>query len=266
MKYKMLVFLLLSIVVCLLVGCNKPFLQTMGSNPMPIYHEPRLSAEQQKNFSVGADLFGTPYGIGQNVDEVHSVGGDLFAQYRFLDVFFVQAAFAGNGGSLKFDCNDGPCWDNYHKWMDSKEGEDSHSFWSLQEQAMLGLDFNIGLVQFGFGGGVMLSQSNGDYEDKRKELAEIGVINSPAESNEIFPMIGFWYGFNLGKNARYGVIKSETRMVFSSHLSDEGSLIGGVGSAMSMGLVYYHPSGFHGGLSTSTQELFSISLGKTFSF
>ena len=266
MKNKLVVFLFLAAVVCLLAGCNKPFLQTMGSNPMPIYHEPRLFAEQQKNFSVGADLFGTPYGMGQNVDEVHSVGGDLFAQYRFLDVFFVQAAFAGNGGTLKFDCNDSPCWNKYNNWLDSKEGEDSYSFWSLQEQVMLGTDFKIGFVQFGFGGGILLSQSNGDYEDKRKELAEIGIINSPAESNEIFPMIGFWYGFNLGKNARYGVIKSETRMVFSDNLSNGGSIVQGVGTAMSTGVVYYHPSGFHGGLSTSTQELFSISLGKTFSF
>jgi hypothetical protein len=266
MKNKLFVFLFLSVVVCLLAGCNKPFLQTMGSNPMPVYHEPRWSGEQQKNFSVGADLFGTPYGMGQNVDEVHSVGGDIFAQYRFLDVFFVQAAFAGNGGSLKFDCNDDPCWNKYHKWMDSKEGEDSYSFWALQEQAMLGTDFKIGFFQFGFGGGIMLSQSNGDYEDKRMELAERGVIESPAEKNEIFPMVGIWYGFSLGKDGRYGLIKNETRMVFSDDLSDGGSLVSDVGSAMSMGLVYYHPSGFHGGLTVSTQQLFSIGLGKTFSF
>ena len=266
MKNKLFVFLLLPVVMCLLAGCNKPFLQTMGSNPMPIYHEPRWSGEQQKNFSVGADLFGTPYGMGQNVDEVHSVGGDLFAQYRFLDVFFVQAAFAGNGGTLKFDCNDDPCWNKYHNRLDSKEGEDSYSFWSLQEQAMLGTDFKIGFVQFGFGGGIMLSQSNGDYEDKRKELVERDLVDSPADKNEIFPMVGIWYGFSLGKGGRYGVIKNETRIVFSDDLSDEGSIVLGAGTAMSMGLVYYHPSGFHGGLSTSTQELFSISLGKTFNF
>ena len=266
MKNKLFVFLLLSVVVCLLAGCNKPFLQTMGSNPMPIYHEPRWSGEQQKSFAVGVDLFGTPYGIGQNVDEVHSVGGDLFAQYRFLDVFFVQAAFAGNGGTLKFDCNDDPCWSKYHNWLDSKEGGKSYSFWSLQEQAMLGTDFKTGLFQFGFGGGIMLSQSNGDYEDKRKELVERDLVDSPADNNEIFPMAGIWYGFSLGKGGRYGVIKNEMRMVYSDNLSNGGSIVQGVGTAMSAGVVYYHPSGFHGGVSTSTQELFSISLGKTFSF
>ena len=266
MKNKLFVFLILFVVMCLLAGCNKPFLQTMGSNPMPVYHEPRWSREQQKNFSVGADLFGTPYGMGQNVDEIHSVGGDIFAQYRFLDVFFVQAAFAGNGGTLKFDCNDYPCWSNYRNWLDSKEGEDSYSFWSLQEQVMLGTDFKTGLFQFGFGGGIMLSQSNGDYEDKRKELVERDLIDSPADKNEIFPMVGIWYGFSLGKGGRYGVIKNEMRMVFSDNLSNGGSIVQGVGTATSTGIVYYHPSGFHGGLSVSTQQLFSMSWGKTFNF
>ena len=93
MKSKMLVFLLLSVVMCLLAGCNRPVFMSMGTAPLPVYHEPRWSGEQDKKWVVSADAFVGPYGVGENVREVLSLGGDLSVMYRFMNPLFFQASF-----------------------------------------------------------------------------------------------------------------------------------------------------------------------------
>ena len=47
MKNRMLALLLLSVFLCLLTACNKPFMQTMGSNPI------KFCEEIEKNPTMG---------------------------------------------------------------------------------------------------------------------------------------------------------------------------------------------------------------------
>ena len=106
MNCNLSVYLFLSAVLSMLVGCNKPILMSMGTSPMPVYHEPRWSGEQDKKWVVSADAFVGPFGEGLNVRDVFSLGGNLSVMYRFWNPLFVQGAFAGSAGNLKFGCSD----------------------------------------------------------------------------------------------------------------------------------------------------------------
>ena len=242
----------------LLTGCEKPILQAMGSTPMPVYHEPRWSGEKNKPFNVNIEAFGAPYGQGVNVDKVHSIGGTFSLQYRLMDLFFVQGSFAGDWGTARFSCIEDPCSDKYDRWRNTSDGKDDYSFWALQEHVLAGVDFAFSVVQVGFGGGAQFSQSRGDYEDKRDYLKSTGLADAKDGKNEIYPMMGVWLAFNLGKDAQYGILKQESRIVYSENLKG--------GSSSIMDLSYYHPSGFHGGLSVSTQQTLMPHIGKSFSF
>ena len=240
----------------MLAGCNKPLMMSMGTAPMPVYHEPRWSGEQDKKFVISADAFVGPYGTGQNVREVLSLGGDLSVMYRFMNPMFVHASFAGVAGDLKYGCSDIPCTREYTNWKNSQEKD---TYWALQERVLLGTDFVIaGIIQTGFGGGVQFFQADGQYEDKRKEAEELDLVDNANGKNEIYPVIGYWFGFNLGRNGRHGVIKNEVIVALSNDLPQNGVMTGGS--------TYYHPSGFHGGISYSAQMGFVFQLGKSFGF
>ena len=257
MKKNMLVFLLLSIVMCLLAGCNRPVLMSMGTAPLPVYHEPRWSGEQDKNWVVSGDVFVGPYGEGLNIREVFSMGGDLSVMYRFMNPLFVQASFAGAMGDLRFACSDTPCTSRYYSWRDKHD--EKYVFWTLQERVLLGSDFVFGgIVQAGFGMGVQFYHADGQYESAREDLEDSDIADNVNGRNEIYPVLGSWLGFNLGRHARHGVIKNETYLVMSNDLPQGGVMTGGIN--------YYHPSGFHGGFSYSAQMGIMFQAGKSFSF
>lgn len=252
----MFVFLLLSVVVCLLAGCNKPVFMSMGTAPLPVYHEPRWSGEQDKKWVVSGDAFVGPYGVGENVREVFSLGGDLSVMYRFMNPLFVQASFAGAMGDLRFGCSDFPCTNEYDRWRDRHD--EKYFFWTMQERLLLGSDFMLGgLVQAGFGVGAQLFQAAGKYENAREDLESADIADNANGKEEIYPVVGSWFGFNLGRHARHGVIKSETYVVFGDLPQ---------GGVMTAGVNYYHPSGFHGGISYSAQMGIMFQAGKSFSF
>ena len=257
MNSNLSVFLFLLVILCMLVGCNRPILMSMGTSPMPVYHEPRWSGEQDKKWVVSADAFVGPYGEGLNVREVFSLGGDLSVMYRFWNPLFVQAAFAGTAGDLKFGCSDIPCTEEYGTWIDKHDQK--YSFWTLQERVLLGSDFVLGdLVQLGLGAGVQFFQADGQYEKKREKLEKMDLADNANGKNEIYPVVSYWIGVNLGNHARYGVIKSEVVLAVSDDVPDDAVMTGG--------LLYYHPSGFHGGYSFSAQMGFVLQVGKSFSF
>ncbi len=239
--------------LCLLAGCNKPLFMSMGTAPLPVYHEPRWSGEQDKKWVISADAFAGPYGEGLNVREVFSLGGDLSVMYRFLNPLFVHASFAGATGDLKFGCSEAPCEWKYNRWLNDKK----YTYWTLQEQVMLGSDFVFGgLVQTGFGVGVQFFQADGQYEREREKMELAGIADNANGKNEIYPELGYWIGINLGRKARHGVIRNDITMVVSKDLPQEGALTDGIN--------YYHPSGFHGGLSLSAQMGVMFQLGKRF--
>ena len=256
MKNKLFVFLLLFVLMCLLAGCNRPVFMSMGTAPLPVYHEPRWSGEQDKKWVVSADAFVGPYGVGENVREVLSLGGDLSVMYRFMNPLFFQASFAGAMGDLRFGCSDSPCTSRYYSWRD--EHDEKYVFWTLQERVLLGSDFVFGgFVQAGFGAGVQFFQADGRYEELREDLERDDIADNANGRNEIYPVLGSWFGFNLGRHARHGVIKNETYLVLGD-LPQGGVLTGGIN--------YYHPGGFHGGFSYSAQMGFMFQAGKSFSF
>ena len=258
MKNKLFALLLLSVFPCLLAGCNKPVMQSMGTAPMPIYHEPRWTGEQDKKIVVSADAFVTPYGEGLNVDDVFSVGGALSLQYRFWNPLFVQVAFAGAYGNLNFACTETPCTSEYNNWR-TKYDDDKYDFFALQERVLLGSDFLIaGFVQTGFGAGVQFFQASGQYEDEREKLEGRDLVENANGKNEIYPVVGYWLSFHLGRNARLGLIKNEVEMSLSSDLPD--------GGVVTVGSSYYHPSGFHGGVSITSQMGVMFQLVKSFAF
>ena len=242
---------------CLLVGCNRPVFMSMGTAPLPVYHEPRWSGEQDKKWVVSGDAFVGPDGVGENVREVFSLGGDLSVMYRFMNPLFVQASFAGAMGDLRFGCSDIPCTTEYDRWRDRHD--EKYSFWTMQERMLLGSDFMLGsLVQAGFGVGALLFQAGGQYENAREELESADIADNANGKEEIYPVVGSWFGFNLGRHARLGVIKNEAYVVMSNDLPQ--------GGVMTAGINYYHPSGFHGGLSYSAQMGITFQAGKSFSF
>ncbi len=257
MNCNLSVYLFLSAVLSMLVGCNKPILMSMGTSPMPVYHEPRWSGEQDKKWVVSADAFVGPFGEGLNVRDVFSLGGNLSVMYRFWNPLFVQGAFAGSAGNLKFGCSDIPCTREYGNWIGENDKE--YSFWALQERVLLGSDFVLGdLVQLGLGAGVQFFQADGQYEEEREKLEKVGLADNVNGKNEIYPVVSYWIGVNLGDHAKYGVIKSEVVLAVSDDLPD--------GAVMTGGLLYYHPSGFHGGYTYSPQMGVVLQVGKTFSF
>ena len=183
MKKNMLVFLLLSIVMCLLAGCNRPVLMSMGTAPLPVYHEPRWSGEQDKNWVISGDVFVGPYGEGLNIREVFSMGGDLSVMYRFMNPLFVQASFAGAMGDLRFACSDTPCTSRYYSWRDKHD--EKYVFWTLQERVLLGSDFVFGgIVQAGFGMGVQFYHADGQYESAREDLEDSDSEDFDDEEND----------------------------------------------------------------------------------
>lgn len=249
----------------LLTGCVTTTLRSMASQPMPTAHQPRVNPESKDaEVDVSVDGFGMIKHHWFNTSEINAGGGMLGFTYRFggkLSPLFVNANVGAFGGTVQFDCDKkSRCDSTYLKWIDTDEGKDDYSFWSVSEQVVAGAEFQLPAQFFlGFGAGVKLIQGGGDYDDKREELED----RNPSVENvddrfEVAPIGDFWVGYHIGSQGRYGAVTVQGEISTYYQTKD--------GTNVPVSLSYFHPTGFHGGLTWVRDTDFTFSLGKTFSF
>ena len=242
-----------------LTGCLPPQMQSMGSAPLPAYHQPKTTPDGEQQITLSADAYGTFAASGFNVEHVNAGGGAFSLEFHpagTISPLFVNASVAGIAGSLQFGCNDLPCSDDgYNVWLASKEGDKDYTFWNLQERIVSGIEFNIGSHLFlGTAGGFQFYQGGGDYESKREFLEKRNLVENMDERFGWRPTASLWVGPRLGESA--GSLAIEYGINFAKKVKEWNS---------TLGISYFHPSGFHGTVYTNTNTSFAVSLGKSFS-
>lgn len=240
-----------------MTGCI-PQMQSMGSAPLPAFHQPKSTPDGEKQISLSADAYGAFSASGQNVEQVNAGGGVLSFEIHpagAVSPLFVSASVAGIAGTLQFGCNDLPCGDAYTAWLATGEGDDSYTFWNMQERLLAGAEFNIGSHFFaGAAGGIQFYQGGGDFESKRDRLEMLRLVENIDSRNDWRPIASAWLGPRFGAG---GAISFEYSLSFAANVDEWNSLFG---------ISYSHPSGFHGTVFTSSNTSFAVSLGKTFLF
>lgn len=241
-----------------MTGCIPPKMQSMGSAPLPAFHQPKSTPAGEKQVSLSADAYGTIASSGLNVEQVNAGGGAIsfgFHPAGAISPLFVSASVAGIAGTLQFGCNDVPCsLDSYEAWLASKEGDDNYTFWNLQERIVAGAEFNLGRHLFlGAAGGLQFYQGGGDYESKRERLEDRKLVENMDGKADWRPTASVWFGPRVSDGAiaiEYGITFGEKPKEWNTQL----------------GISYFHPSGFHGTVFTNTNTSFAVSLGKSFLF
>ena len=257
--------LILGAAVMLLAGCAEPPLRAMGVLPVPTTHQPRLDpTNKDSEMAVSLQGYGLFNNYWRNVEDIYGGGASVSGTYRFGGFFsplFVSVGLNGFGGHLNFTCDkENKCGDTYLQWLDSDEGEKSHTFWGLQEQALLGLDFHfVDNVFIGFGGGVLTYQSGGDYEKYRNRILKNDeILNKDRDDVTVIPLAGLWFGYHFGPKGKYGTLSIDA--FASTQYIYEDLII-----FLPVTASYHHPSGFYGGVGTMQGNV-DVFVGKTFVF
>ena len=262
MRTKNLPFLLIAGAVLLtMTGCIAPSLQSLGSAPMTTAPQPKATPAGEKQVSASIDAFGTFGSTGFNVEQVNAGGGTAtigFHPAGALSPLFVSAAVSGFAGTLQFGCNNLPCSKEYHAWLATDDGDEDYTFWNLQERILAGAEFRLGGHFFiGAGGGMQFYQGGGDYESKRERLEKQRLVNNIDEKADWKPTASIWLGPRFGQDGNGGALSFEYTINFADKFKEWNALLG---------IGYFHPSGFHGGVTTSSGMGFVLNFGKTFMF
>lgn len=258
MNMKIRLLFTLAFVPLLFCGCMKPSFHSMGVSPMIVEHPARaIPHGDSLEMSVSADAFGGYIRSGMNTEKGFDAGGAVSFLLRPAGAYsplFMEAAVGGKYGQVKFA--DGDYFDGgYSKWLMTKDGEKSYSFYSIQERITAGADFDLGsYVMLGFGGGVQFFQGGGEFDDKRDELEKLRIADNYDDGYGVKPVGMLRVGGRLGK---IGTLMLEYSQTFATHLADFGTNIS---------LSYAHPSGLHAGLFMDLDAGVGLSLGKTFRF
>ena len=241
-----------------MTGCLAPRMQSMGSAPLPAFHQPKSTPNGEQQISISADAYGTVLATGYNVELVNAGGGLLDFEYHpagAISPLFVNASVSGFAGTLQFGCNDMPCSKEYNAWLATGDGDDDYTFWNIQERILAGAEFNLGSHFFiGAAGGAQFYQGGGDYESKRDRMEKAGLVKNVDEQFDWKPTASLWFGPRFGEG---GAIAFEYTVNFADNVDDWNALLG---------ISYFHPSGFHGSVFTSSNTSFAVSLGKSFLF
>lgn len=237
----------------------------MATQPIPAGHSPRMdpqSKNSEMNFSI--DGFGILNNTWFNTEKINAGGGNLNFTYRLgesLSPLFVGTTIGAFAGSVQFGCDrSSHCSESYRAWRQTENGRDKYSFWSLTEQIVAGVEFNLPANLFiGFDGGAKLFQGGGEYDDRRQELEDrIPSVKNSDDGYGIAPLVDFWLGYYVGNNGKYGALSLQG--AWSTSYRDEHEL------RIPVSLAYFHSSGFHGGITWIGKTNFVLNLGKTFSF
>ena len=244
-----------------LTGCVATSLQSMGSAPMTTAHQPKTTPNGEKQLALSAEAFGTVASTGFNVEQVTAGGGAAtfaFHPAGAISPLFVSASIAGYAGTLQFGCNDMPCSSEYNVWLTSDEGDENYTFWNIQERVLAGAEFNIGSHFFvGAAGGLQFYQGGGDFESKRDRLEKLRLVKNIDGKADWRPTASAWLGPRFGENGSMGAISVEYSITFAEKVKEWNN---------QLGISYFHPSGFHGGVFTNSNASFAVSFGKSFLF
>lgn len=236
-------------------------MQSMGSAPMTTAHQPKISPAGEKQIDLSVDAFGTIGSTGLNVEQVNAGGGAAtigFHPASAIFPLFASASVAGYAGTLQFGCNDTPCSRTYNEWLASDDGDKDYTFWNIQERILAGAEFNIGSHLFlGAAGGFQFYQGGGDFESKRDRLESQHLVKNVDGKFDWRPTASAWFGPRFGENGSAGAISVEYAITFAEKVKEWDT---------QLGISYFHPSGFHGGVFTNSNASFVASLGKTFLF
>ena len=250
-----------AIVALAMTGCIAPSMQSMGSAPMTTAHQPKTTPNGEKQVDLTVETFGTFGSTGYNVEQVNAGGGTVafgFHPAGAISPLFVNASVAGIAGTLQFGCTDLPCSDTYQAWLSSKDGDEDYTFWNLQERILAGAEFNLGSNFFiGAAGGLQFYQGGGDYESKRSRMEDARLVKNVDEKADWRPTASVWLGPRFGDNGSGGSLSLEYSVTFAEKVKEWNTLLG---------ISYFHPSGFHGGVFTTSNASFIASIGKTFLF
>lgn len=244
-----------------MTGCVATSLQSMGSAPMTTAHQPKTTPNGENEHALSAEAFGTLVSTGFNVEQVNAGGGAI--SYTFhpagaVSPLFVNASAAGYAGTLQFGCNDMPCSSEYNAWLATDDGDEDYTFWNVQGRLTLGAELNVGNHFFvGAGYGFQLFYGGGDFESKRERLEWQRLVKNYDERFGILNAASVWLGPRFGENGSAGAISVEFSLTGATEIREWNH---------QLGISYFHPSGFHGGVFTNPNASFVASLGKTFLF
>lgn len=285
MTKRLLALIPLSLMAVALTACQ-PRMRSMGAavEPAPIVH--RTSADGN-NSEMQVDVTGFYAGSNEteNVDNVRALGGTASFTYRLggkASFLFFNASMAGYYGKLNFACTEEDCEDpddsyynNYKKWLLSKDGRERYDFVNIQERLLIGMDFNLGrYVILGIAAGAQAFQGGGEYDDMRENLARDTVdvvwesddshvtLSSPLVRNAderygYGALASAWVGTRFGDQGQYGNLTLELSMYFTGFISMWTN---------SWKFTYAHPSGFYGGVAWGSILNYTIYAGKSFVF
>ena len=244
-----------------LTGCIAPSMQSMGSAPMATVHQPKTTPAGEREMALSVGAFGTVGTAGFNVEQVNAGGGTVLFGFHpagAVSPLFVNVAVSGFAGTLQFGCNDLPCSSEYHTWLATDDGDEDYTFWNIQERILAGAEFNIGKHFFiGAAGGAQFYQGGGDYESKRDRLEKLRLVKNIDGKADWRPTVSAWLGPRFGQDGNGGALALEYTVNFAKEVKEWNTLLG---------VSYFHPSGFHGGVTTGSNMEFALNFGKTFLF
>lgn len=252
-RYLFPCFLLITISI-FLSGCDTVTLHALGSNPIPVMHEPRTEKTDSSEMVLSANLNGSILTTGINIKEYSSIGGHLDVTYRLGNLFsplFFNGTVFGSYGKLKLTCDDSDCNENFRSLT---EEEKSYSTASIQERIRVGVELMPFFLTIGASAGLHFYQDFLQYEDLRKKLKETNYVNGNY-SYDVYPEIRVWLGSRLGSKGKYGTINFEGSYQLYADSYD---------NILSVSLGYFHPSGWHGGVIIHNSMI--LTAGKNFKF
>lgn len=265
MMKKMIPLAGLAAMTVVLTGCLHPTARSMGATLMPAPLTHRASPENaSQELSVTASGFYGHTGDAYNVEDLNAGGGNVGVTYRLggaVSPLFVNVVAGAFGGSLQFGCDKNlQCDDSdveYNAWLISDKGNQSYSFWNVQERVLLGADFNVSYAILGAAGGVQFYQGNSDYDKMRKKLDGEGLVDNLDEKTGAAAVTSVWLGSYLGRQGQYGNLVAEMDIFYKGDIDDWTS---------SIKWTYTHPSGFFGGAAYGNLMELTLFAGKQFVF
>ncbi|MCQ2062184.1 MAG: hypothetical protein MJY99_02460 [Fibrobacter sp.] len=249
-----------------LSGCVSTSLRSMASTPTPLVHQPRLDPTSEKSeVAVSADAFGIVNGSWLNTNDIYGGGGAVSGTYRAggsISPLFATAHVAGFGGKVNFECmGKNGCKSGFEKWLRTDDGKDDYNFWAIQEQVMVGAEFDTRFfMNFGLAAGARMFQGGGSYDDKRDELEDEIAVRNKDDGFGVSPAVSLWLGFRIGDKAQNGSIIAQVDYAREYIVDDNDE------GVLPVTLSYFHPSGFHGGVTFVKNMYYNLYFGKTFTF
>ena len=254
-SYNFFIFCFLLLASSLLLsGCDTVTLHALGSNPIPVMHEPRTEKSNSSEIVVSANINGSVFSTGINIKDYSSIGGHLDATYRLGDLFsplFFNGTVFGSYGQLKLTCDESDCNENFRSLIEEKK---SYSTASIQERIRVGVELMPLFFTVGASAGLHFYQDFLEYEDLREELKTTNYVDGNF-SYDVYPEIRVWIGSRLGSKGKYGTINLESSFQLYTNSYD---------NIISLSLGYFHPSGWHGGVIMNNPII--LTAGKSFKF